>query len=467
VVGETVFDHEGKAPKFTGQFPVGKPGLKRQKAGAQTAMPNRFYSADDFALLDAASPRMRDEGDPRTPFAVDRDRVIFSSVFRRLQSKTQVFQSGEYDFYRTRLTHSIEVARIGRSIAEFLNATQPGLGPDFYVDPDLVEAIGLTHDIGHPPFGHIGERRLHALMADWGGFEGNAQTLRLLAERFYERPKNSRGLNPTRAFLDGVLKYKALHREACAGGESPKHHFLYDEQEYLRDFALGGQQNTQACRAQGELNDCKSLECQIMDWADDAAYCLHDVLDGVKARFITLENISHWAEGQTLNGPEKLWLAELRKLIADERLEPAFNAKIGQFIRACTLTKQEHPLAGQTQRYAWRLAVEPAIVSESEFYKKLALDVIFRSPSILQIEFKGGFIIDRLFAALSENYIEVQPPKLAFLPARWNATLRDAPTTSARARLVCDFLADLTDGAAIRLYRRLFDPAFGSITDLT
>ncbi len=430
-------------------------------------MPNRFYNPDDFALLEARAPRSREEGDPRTAFAVDRDRVIFSSVFRRLQSKTQVFQSGEYDFYRTRLTHSIEVARIGRSIAEFLNATQKGFGPDFQVDPDLVEAIGLAHDLGHPPFGHIGERRLHALMADWGGFEGNAQTLRLLAERFYERPNRSRGLNPTRAFLDGVLKYKALHREECTGGETPKHHFLYDEQEYLRDFALSGPEGTKACKKIGELNDCKSLECQMMDWADDTAYCLHDILDGVKARFITLENIAHWAEARKLKAREAKWIEELRQMIQEERLEPVFNAKIGQFIRACKLAKREHPLAAQTQRYAWKLKIDPAVEAEAELYKKLALDVIFRSSSILQIEFKGGYILDRLFGALRENYIEPEKPKLAFLPARWNTVLGEAKTPAMRARLVCDFLADLTDGAAIRLYRRLFDPAFGSITDLT
>ncbi len=432
-------------------------------------MPNRFYNAEDVALLEGevSVRRPRDEGDPRPPFAIDRDRVIFSSVFRRLQSKTQVFQSGEYDFYRTRLTHSIEVARIGRSIAEFLNATQPGFGSELFVDPDLVEAIGLAHDIGHPPFGHIGERRLHALMTGWGGFEGNAQTLRLLAERFYERPKQSRGLNPTRAFLDGVLKYKSLHCEECAGGEAPRHHFLYDEQEYLRDFALGGAANTQACRAKTELNDCKSLECQIMDWADDTAYCLHDILDGVKARFITVEAIEHWAAGQALDEVEQSLLKKLLEIIRLENIEPVFNSKIGQFIRAGRLAKREHPLAAQTQRYAWSLEISPAIITEAEFYKKLALDIIFRSPSILQIEFKGGFIIDRLFGALHEHYIEPETPKLAFLPARWTATLAEAKTTSARARLACDFLADLTDGAAIRLYRRLFDPAFGSITDLT
>ena len=431
-------------------------------------MPNRFYNDADFALLDATAPRgLPEAGDPRTPFAIDRDRVIFSSVFRRLQSKTQVFQSGEYDFYRTRLTHSIEVARIGRSIAEYLNASQSALAPDFFVDPDLVEAIGLTHDIGHPPFGHIGERRLHALMSVWGGFEGNAQTLRLLAERFYERPKQSRGLNPTRAFLDGVMKYKALFREECAGGDSPRHHFLYDEQEYLRDFALGGPAGTQACRAREDLNECKSLECQIMDWADDTAYCLHDILDGVKARFITTESARHWADAKGLSPTENPWLEDLLKLIHDDRLEPAFNAKIGHFIRACRLEPRPHPLAAQTQRYAWNLAINPAIAAEADFYKRLAFDVIFQSPSILQIEFKGGFIIDRLFAALREHYIDPPQPKLAFLPARWNAALREAKTEAARARLVCDFLADLTDGAAIRLYRRLFDPAFGSITDLT
>ncbi len=432
-------------------------------------MTNRFYHAEDVALLEGipAVRRPHEDSDPRTPFAVDRDRVIFSSVFRRLQSKTQVFQSGEYDFYRTRLTHSIEVARIGRSIAEFVNARQFDQEANFQVDPDLVEAIGLAHDIGHPPFGHIGERRLHVLMAEWGGFEGNAQTLRLLAERFYERPKQSRGLNPTRAFLDGVMKYKKLHREAASGKSAPKNHFLYDNQKALRDFALGGPQAAAACAKAGDLNDCKSLECQMMDWADDTAYCLHDILDGVKAKFITVEAVEHWAEEKALTAQDQSWLDKLLEVIRGENPEPVFNAKIGQFIRACRLAIRKHPLAVKTQRYAWSLEVKPEVEAEAKFYKRLAFDVIFQSPSILQIEFKGGFILDRMFEALRENYIEPKTPKLAFLPTRWNTAIRAARDENSRARLVCDFLADLTDGAAIRLYRRLFDPAFGSITDLT
>ncbi len=428
-------------------------------------MTNRFYNEFDFALLDPSRPRgTREEGDPRSPFAVDRDRVIFSSVFRRLQSKTQVFQSGEYDFYRTRLTHSIEVARIGRSIAEFLNARGAPLGPDFFVDPDLVEAVGLAHDLGHPPFGHIGERRLHVLMEKWGGFEGNAQTLRLLTERFYERPRQARGMNPTRAFLDGVLKYKALRREFRLGKKKPFHHFLYDDQKPLRDFALAG---ARLPASPEKINESKSLECQLMDWADDTAYSLHDILDGVKARFITVEVVEHWSAGQPLTPAAQKWLDQLLKLIREENLEPAFNAKIGQFIRACRLVPREHPLARRTQRYAWNLQVHPDIKAEAEFYQKLAVDVIFRSPSIQQIEFKGGQILDRLFAALHDNYIKKSERPLDLLPARWNAALRAEKKPAARARLVCDFLSELTDGAAIRLYRRLFDPAFGSITDLT
>jgi dGTPase len=430
-------------------------------------MPNRFYNASDFALLEPDHPRGPRESDPRSPFAIDRDRVIFSSVFRRLQSKTQVFQSGEYDFYRTRLTHSIEVARIGRSLADFLNASPPPLGPDFHLDPDLLEAVGLAHDLGHPPFGHIGERRLHALMAEWGGFEGNAQTVRLLTTRFYERPRESRGMNPTRAFLDGVMKYKSLHRERRAAGENPHHHFLYDDQEALRDFALGGRDQAQHCRAAGDLNDCKSLECQVMDWADDTAYSLHDILDGVKARFITLETIEHWAAGRTDSDADAPLLARLLELIHDEALEPVFNAKIGDFIRACRLTPRDHPLATGSARYAWTLEIRPEILAEAEFYKDLATGLIFRSPSIQQIEFKGGFILDRLFGALRDHYLEPRAQPLDLLPARWNTALRAEPDPRARARLACDFLADLTDGAAIRLYRRLFEPSFGSITDLT
>src|SRR6201985_4025471 len=135
----------------------------------------RFYNRFDLESLDRREP-----DEYRTAFQTDRDRIIYSSAFRRLQAKTQVFLSGEFDFYRTRLTHSLEVAQIGRSICSFLNQTSSFLAADFCIDPDLVEAVCLAHDLGHSPFGHAGERSLHHLMRDLGGFEGNAQRLRLL-----------------------------------------------------------------------------------------------------------------------------------------------------------------------------------------------------------------------------------------------------------------------------------------------
>ena len=192
---------------------------------------NRFYNAFDVESLDRREP-----DDYRTAFQTDRDRIIYSSAFRRLQAKTQVFLSGEFDFYRTRLTHSLEVAQIGRSICSFLKQTSSFLHEDFFIDPDLVEGICLTHDLGHSPFGHAGERTLHQLMKTFGGFEGNAQSLRIITETVYPGLESRRGMNPSRAFVDGILKYKKLFRE------DPEAHnqFIYDEQQYLRNFVLGG-----------------------------------------------------------------------------------------------------------------------------------------------------------------------------------------------------------------------------------
>ena len=156
-------------------------------------MSNRFYGEFDTARRSG----LDDGGDYRTPFQIDRDRVLHTPTFRRLQNKTQVFWSGEYDFYRTRLTHSLEVAQIGKSICHWLKSRPAGpLAEDFFIDPDLLEAVCLSHDLGHPPFGHAGERTLNHLMRDHGGFEGNAQTLRLLTERIFSAKRAWHGSHP-------------------------------------------------------------------------------------------------------------------------------------------------------------------------------------------------------------------------------------------------------------------------------
>ena len=196
-------------------------------------MTNQFYQDFD---RETASGYPRPD-DYRTPFQVDRDRILHTSAFRRLQSKTQVFLSGEYDFYRTRLTHSLEVAQVGRSICQRLKQRSDQLSDDYYIDADLVEAACLSHDLGHPPFGHSGERTLHHWMRDFGGFEGNAQTLRMLTETIYANPRDGKltGMKPTRAFLDSILKYKAFHHEVPGA----RNHFIYDDQETWLAFVFG------------------------------------------------------------------------------------------------------------------------------------------------------------------------------------------------------------------------------------
>ena len=425
-------------------------------------MTNRFYGAFD---VEQAEPRAQAGDDHRNAFQVDRDRVIFSPPFRRLQSKTQVFQSGEYDFYRTRLTHTIEVARIARSITEYLNARSPQLQPDFFLDPDLVEAVGLAHDLGHPPFGHIGERKLNRLMRDHGGFEGNAQTLRILTRLIYARRDGPQGMQSSRAFLDGVLKYKQLYREAMKMEDGnpvfPRNHFIYNDQEKVREFVFDG-------APVGEHpNTIKSIECQIMDWADDTAYSLHDIVDGVKARFISAEALETWRAQQADLSPfQRTKLEELQDGIRSGYTEPRIGRRIGEYVRACHLEPAETPLSGQTNRHRFKLVVDPPVAEESALYKRLAVDLIFKSSPLQQIEFKGGRLLDDLFRAYEEHYLGGNDEPLRILPEETHHWISRAHDPATRYRILCDHLSGLTDSEALRMHRRLFDADFASIADL-
>src|SRR5271156_5873827 len=231
-------------------------------------MSDDFYCAFDREVLRNEANRERTP-DYRSIFHQDRDRIMFTPAFRRLQAKTQVFQAGEYDFYRTRLTHSMEVASIAKSIAAWLR----GKNPEVQIDPDLLEAICLAHDIGHPPFGHSGERVLQKLMEPHGGFEGNAQTLRILTRTIYNREEGRAGMSPSRALLDGVLKYKRLYRDRAGD----HHHFIYDDESNVIEFCFGTPDLAGAPGVAG-VNKFKSLECQMMDLADDIAYSCFDVV---------------------------------------------------------------------------------------------------------------------------------------------------------------------------------------------
>ena len=226
---------------------------------------------------------------------------MFTPAFRRLQAKTQVFQAGEYDFYRTRLTHSLEVSRIAESIAVWLRKQEPAAA----IDPDLLEAICLAHDIGHPPFGHAGERALNTLMGNYGGFEGNAQTLRILTRTIYNRREGRGGMSPTRALLDGVLKYEAAASANRGGGLTS----IISSTTTRRRSSNSASNTGRTWLPRWTVprrTISTAFECQIMDLADDIAYSCFDIVDGHKARFITAEKIAAWRdENADLDEPEQ------------------------------------------------------------------------------------------------------------------------------------------------------------------
>lgn len=416
---------------------------------------NNFYNSFDNERL---SEEKHDET-YRSPFQVDRDRVLHTPTFRSLQSKTQVFWSGEYDFYRTRLTHSLEVAQIGRSICNFLNTRSSLLSDDYFIDSDLVEAACLSHDLGHPPFGHAGERTLNRLMADYGGFEGNAQTLRLLADRIFSASKS--GMNPSRAFVDSILKYKTLWSELCHGDKKPHNHFLYDGQSHYLDWVFGGR-DFPAEYTPGKMRDSfSSIECQIMDWADDTAYSLNDLADSVRAGFLTIERVERWAEKNKCGVEKGTPVGDLLRSIRGNRVELMAGNRIGRYIQSVRIEEDVNFMSEVSNRYKYKLVVDKGVQSETHEFKKMAYELVFQSPELNQLEHKGDHLLSKLWEILGN---ENSPYHL--LPAEVADELNQGENLADRRRLLCDFLASLTDGSATRLYKRLMVPDFGSIGDL-
>ena len=409
-------------------------------------MAGDFYDAFDRECLvdDFNSKRAEDY---RSVFHQDRDRIMFSPAFRRLQTKTQVFQAGEYDFYRTRLTHSLEVSQIAQSIAIWLRKNHP----DVVVELHLLEAICLAHDIGHPPFGHAGERLLQRLMADYGGFEGNAQTLRILTRTIYDRSAGRCGMSPTRALLDGVLKYKRLYRDR----DGDTHHFIYDDQAGVLDFCFG----------RHDLgNDFKSLECQIMDLADDIAYSCFDIVDGWKARYITPDELEERAT-RSENEVERHHLAQMRDWMSHGKVQPMMNRQVGELIQSASLTKTENFMSPKTQRHAHSLVTTPGARMKIKVQKSLSKEFVYGSRLLQQTEFKGGAMLEKLMQAFLDNYLASSKP-VALVPGDVHRAVLAAEEKPEKARLLCDYVSGMTDGYAVRIYKRLFAPDFGSITEL-
>ena len=370
------------------------------------------YSAAD---AERQTPETGKPGDEREPWEIDRARILHSAAFRRLQRKTQVFAPDEGDFFRTRLTHSLEVSQIAKGIALRVGA-----------DPTLCEAASLAHDIGHPPFGHAGERVLDDRMSGAGGFEGNAQNLRVLTV-LEIKSDDYLGLNLTRATLDALLKYKRSHSEAVAAGEGK---FFYDDELPLVDWVCQGQRDRQP-----------SFECQIMDWADDIAYSVHDLEDGMWAGVVTLERLRSLEIGDL---DMAAVVRELEPVLAiqGERRRRAAQKTWSSFAiyeMVIAATAEQVPDAGRGARYAWQLRIDPRVVRKSRILKALAQELVFSDARVAAVQPRATRIVGGLFDALTSR------PEL--LP-------EDMESADPR-RAAADYIAGMTDDYAQQVYKRV------------
>ena len=215
------------------------------------------------------------------------------------------------------------------------------------------------------------------------------------------------------------------------------------------------------------LQGIKSIECQIMDWADDTAYSLHDIVDGIKARFITPDSLQAWSDRQSdLTSYQMQTLEDLTTEIRSGGYEPRTSLRIGEFIQACQLVPCDSPLAGHTNRHRFRLEIDSKVSEVCALHKRIAFDLIFKSPPLQQIEFKGGYLLTRLYEAYAEHMLGMHPRPLRLLPDPIRTWIAAESTESGKRRLLCDHLSSLTDGQAIRAYKRLHEPGFGTLMDL-
>jgi len=357
----------------------------------------------------------------RSCFQRDRDRIIHSSAFRRLKHKTQVFVEHEGDFFRTRLTHSIEVAQVARTMSNALG-----------LNTDLTEAVALAHDLGHTPFGHTGEDALHELMAPYGGFDHNAQALHIVSslERHYAE---FNGLNLTWDTLEGIAKHNGPLLPLADGEALPVTLAEYNARHDL------------------ELHTHASGEAQVAALSDDIAYNNHDLQDGLRAGLFTEAEIAELA----LIGPA---YAEVDRLYpgldAYRRRHEALRRVFGYMVSDVIDTSRARlEAAAPDGPQAIRDLGRPVIAFSDDMWEQLKeirsflFRRMYRAPSVMEIRTKVTQVVYDLFPLFMAT------PSL--LPERWHAEIAAAEDETALARLVCDYIAGMTDRYALQAHSRL------------
>ena len=363
----------------------------------------------------------------RSEFQRDRDRIIHSTAFRRLQYKTQVFLKHEGQHYRTRLTHTLEVSQMARSIARAL-----------LLDEDLAEAVALSHDLGHTPFGHAGERILNQRMAPWGGFDHNMQALRVvthLESRYAEHD----GLNLSWEALEGILKHNG---PLVDGAGRPVGRYVEEGLPVGLDAI--------AAPSPLLLHTHASLEAQSAAIADDIAYNAHDVDDALRAGLITLHQLADVPfVGPIVEEVLRRWPGiepnrqahEIQRRVITRAIEDVISHS-GSLIAAVA------PRSSDDVRHAGRtlIAFSPGLAEAERGLKAFMFREVYRSEAVMVPVRESQLVVARLF----DHYLETLD-----MPARWRMAAVAAPSDAARARIVADFIAGMTDPYAMEQYARV------------
>ena len=421
--------------------------------------------------------------DHRSPYQRDRARILHSAAFRRLQAKTQVLGVGMNDFYRTRLTHSLEVSQIGTGICAQLKQKYPALN-HLLDSMSLIESLCLAHDIGHPPFGHGGEVALNYMMRNDGGFEGNGQTFRILTA--LEPYTQHFGMNLTRRTLLGILKYPNCHSALFQSPPRPQVDSyrqlkpsqwrpvkgIFDEDKPILDWVLAplsDEDKTLFVSAQNTDKDLhkrthyKSLDCSIMELADDTAYAIHDLEDAIVMGIVTEAMWQQDVANQLAESNDE-WIAKEfatigNKLFALENhlRKDAIGTLVNGFVTAIVIDENT---AFSEPLLRFNASLEPPFAKALHVLKQFVYKRVIRKPEIQMLEYKGQQIVMELFEAFASD-----PERLLPLNTqeRWQqVSLKDGNSN----RVIADYISGMTDEFAARLHQHLFSAKAGSLIDL-
>ena len=413
------------------------------------------------------------DGDHRSAAQRDKARVMHSAAFRRLQAKTQIHGIGLSDFFRTRLTHSLETAQIGAGITEQLSQKYPDQATLLGLDGQLIETICLAHDIGHPPFGHGGEIALNYMMRDYGGFEGNAQTFRIVSK--LEPYTLNNGMNLSRRTLLGLIKYPNFidtlaapypecharsTREITANAYIPPKG-LYECDKPVFDWLLSGIDESDRSllmaveQREGKHNKTryKSFDCSVMELADDIAYGIHDLEDAIVMNKVTFSSFEQEVVKpiQESNGrlAQRIQTYALELFSTENyRRKNAIGALVNNFITAINIKKQERFKTALIDYQAQLPKIEEHCL---QLFKNYVRTHVINNTEVQIMEYKGQQIVMELFQAFNSDPQRILPNNTL---QRWHTATEEG----LGERIIADYIAGMTDEFACRIHQSLFSP---------